>query len=209
MIPPRPPQPRIPPTPITLTKILLTEGDTPTHFCEAMLRHLNLNDAIEVRNFGGVGDLRAVLVALAATAEFKSLVCALGVIRDAEDDAAAARNAVAGAITAAGLPPHVATSIFILPDNASSGMIETLCMDAVRSYPPLAAEMACLDEFFKCIEIAGVLLPAPLRRVKNHAQAFLATRPEAQMFPGLSAYRGYWPWDSQRFDALKAFLRSL
>ena len=40
MIPARVPPP--PPGPITLPKLLLVEGDTPTHLCEALLRDLRL-----------------------------------------------------------------------------------------------------------------------------------------------------------------------
>ncbi|HEY7428041.1 MAG TPA: hypothetical protein VH682_27655 [Gemmataceae bacterium] len=44
---------------------------------------------------------------------------------------------------------------------------------------------------------------------KNHAQAYLATRQEAQMFPGIAAYRGYWPWGSAAFQPLISFLQAL
>jgi hypothetical protein len=103
MIPPKAPQPPLVPTPITLSKVLLTEGVTPTHFCEALLQHLKLDDLIEVRNFGGIGDVRAVLAATAMTTEFKRLVKSLGIIRDAEGDARKAQNEVQTAIRAANL----------------------------------------------------------------------------------------------------------
>ncbi|HQU46065.1 MAG TPA: hypothetical protein PK867_24845 [Pirellulales bacterium] len=45
MIPPRPP-PLPLPAPISLSKLLLVEGDTPMHFFEALLLHLNLSNQI-------------------------------------------------------------------------------------------------------------------------------------------------------------------
>ena len=94
MIPTKAATPKPLPAPISLTKVLLAEGDTPTHFVEALLRELGLSDSIEIRNFGGVRDLRTALSAIAATAEFQSRVVALGILRDAEDSALAARQSI-------------------------------------------------------------------------------------------------------------------
>ncbi len=180
-----------PPTPITLPKLLLVEGDTPIHFFEAWLRHLGLSASIEIRNFRGVGDFRAYLLGLVNTAEFRRVV-SVGVVRDAEDKPAVdARRVVTDAFVAAGLTPArtppVRTAVYILPDDANPGMIETLCMEAVRREPTLADALDCVEKFFLCLDAKGVALPASPVRAKNHAQAYLATRPEAQMFPGIAA----------------------
>lgn len=213
MIPAPPRAAPAPPVPITLEKLLLVEGATPMHLFEALLRHLGLSGQVEIRDFRGVGDFRTFVRDLAKTAEFQTLVRSVGVIRDAEQDTAAARQSVTDALAAAGLTPAgtpgVRTSIFILPDNANPGMIETLCMQAVKQEPNLAAAGGCVDEFFLCLQRSGVAVPTDNRFAKHQAQAFLATRPEVQLFPGVAAYRGYWPWDSPAFDPLKQFLRSL
>src|SRR6266511_3010519 len=124
MLPARVPPPS--PGPVTLSKLLLVEGDTPMHFFEALLKELGLQDDIEIRNFRGVGDFKTYLVNLADTDEFKRVVTSVGVIRDAEaKPATAARAAIEYALTAAGLTPTrtplVRTSIFILPDNTNEG----------------------------------------------------------------------------------------
>lgn len=206
MIPPKAPKP--PPSPVTLTKVLLAEGDTPAHFVEALLQQLGLGKTIEVRNFGGIKDLKLALAALAATQEFRQVV-SLGIVRDAENDARAARQSVNDAVAAANIGRHVHVAEFIVPDNAAPGILETLCINAVRQHPSLANEMHCVEAFFSCLEQRGIRFPDPVRQAKNVAQAFLATRPEAQMFPGIAAYRGYWPWDSPAFEPLKQFLRTL
>jgi hypothetical protein len=210
MIPARSPTP----APVSLAKLLLVEGDTPMHFFEALLRHLHLGAAIEVRNFRGVGDFKAFVTALAATAEFQALVTSVGVVRDAEDRPAVhARQSVEAALAAAGLTPArtppVRTSVFILPDDTNPGMIETLCMEAVRGEPSLAATYGCITDFFTCLARNGVALPPAPVLAKNHAEAYLATRPEPQLFPGLAAYRGYWPWSSPAFQPLIRFLQAL
>lgn len=84
-------------------------------------------------------------------------------------------------------------------------MIETLCVEAIRN----DAVFPCIEEFFDCAEQQGATPPKDIRRAKNLAQAYLATRDEAQMYPGIAAYRGYWPWDDPVFDQLKQFLRTL
>jgi hypothetical protein len=212
MLPARPPPP--PPVPITLAKLLLVEGDTPMHFFEALLKDLGLHNDIEIRKFGGVGDFKTFLVTLASTDEFQRVVASVGVIRDAEDKPAAqARAAVEYAFTAAGLTsartPAIRTAVFILPDDTKEGMIETLCMEAVKGEPTLAAAHSCVEEFFACLTRNGISLPALPKLAKNKTQAYLATRMDVQMFPGIAASRGHWPFTSPVFDPLKQFLRSL
>jgi hypothetical protein len=213
MIPVRPPVAAPPPVPITLPKLLLVEGATPMHFFEAFLQHLGIASEIEIRNYGGINDLTTFLRFLTASGSFRRLVTSLGVVRDAEADAAAAFGSVTAAFAAVGLTsarmPPIRTSVFILPDNRSPGMIETLGMEAVKAEPSLAGAYACVEEFFACLKRTLVDLPDPLPLAKNHAQAYLATRKEVQLYPGLAAYKGSWPWDNPTFDPLKQFLLAL
>ena len=212
MIPTKAPAPIPPPAPISLSRLLLVEGDTPMHFFEALLRHLGNARDVEIRNFRSIARLRPTLIDLAQTAEFQTLVTSVGVIRDAEADAVAARQSVDDALRAAGLTPArvppIATSVFILPDNASPGMIETLCMHAVDAEAALAAPSSCTKEFFDCLAKSGIALPEP-GLAKNRAQVYLATRAVVQLFPGQAAYRGHWPWDNPVFGPLKQFLQAL
>lgn len=194
-----------PPVPLSVSKLLVVEGQTPLHFVEALLLHLGLSPQVEVRSFGGVRDLRDSLAALAKTPGFH-LVQSLGILRDAEQDAKAASAAVRGAVAAAGLDQlGVNTSVFILPDNARPGMIETLLVDSLRSDPIYA----CIEEFFDCTAKVGAPLPTGEVSAKSLAQTYLATRPKVQMYPGTAAYRGYWQWDSPVFDGIKQFMQAL
>jgi hypothetical protein len=211
----QPPKPPPPPTPVTLSKLLLVEGATPMHFFEALLKHLGLSPQILVLDFKGTGDLRAYLKTLTATSDFVRLVTSVGVVRDAENDAAAAHQAVADALTAVGLTatrkPPIQTSVFILPDNANPGMIETLCIEAVKNEPTLANEYTCVEEFFACLGRRNVPLPPSPKFAKIVAQAFLATRQQVQLPPGIAAYSqyGYWPWQNSAFQPLIQFLQTL
>ena len=209
MIPARPPKAPPAPTPIQLSKLLLVEGDTPMHFFEALLQHLGLQDQIEIRNFGGITDLRSFLPSLLVTPGFKERVKVLAAVRDAEENAYAARQSINDALTAAGLTPQavpqVRTAIFILPDGQNPGKIETLCMRSVSADPAYS----CVEKFFDCVRKEKGALPVNFDQAKAYAQVFLATRENVQLFPGVAAYRGYWSWDSAVFAPLNQFLQSL
>ncbi|MFH1924824.1 MAG: DUF3226 domain-containing protein [Planctomycetota bacterium] len=185
---PRPPETAPPPPiPVSLSKVLLVEGKTPLHFFEALLSAMGVRSEVEILDFGGVDQFRAFVRTLASTSDFRRLVKSLGVVCDAESDAKARRQSADDALAAAGLPKGVRTSVFILPDNRSPGMIETLCIESVRQAPVFA----CVEQFFQCVEGQGVDLSEAPQSAKNYAQAFLASRKEVQLYPGIAAYRGY------------------
>jgi hypothetical protein len=206
MIAPRP-RAAVAPQPVALEKVLLVEGETPAHFFEGFALHLGLANLIEIRSYGGISQLATFLRTLASTSEFRAMVKSLGIVRDAETDANGALQSVKAAIAAASLPGHIATSIFILPDNSAKGMIETLCLRSVQS----TTVYQCVTEFITCAERAGAPLPAADDPVRDKVclQVYLAARFEPQMMPGLAAYRGVYPFDDTTFDALGGFLRSL
>jgi hypothetical protein len=212
MIPRRQPAP--PPGPITLSKLLLVEGDTPMHFAEALLQHLGLEKVVEIRNFRGVGDFKAYLNNLVVTPDFRQNVRSVSVLRDAEDKlAASARQSIQDSFTAAGLiptrSPPIRTASYILPDDNNAGMIETLCNSAVSTDASLSDTWLCVQDYFACLSKKGVSLPSSPVIAKNQAQVYLASRQGSQLFPGTAAYHGHWPFTSPVFDPLKNFLRSL
>jgi hypothetical protein len=194
-----------PPTPVALTKVILAEGDTPTHLLEALARHLGIDKTIEIRNYGGITQLKTFLKTLASTSEFKDKVRSLGIVRDAENNAVGARTAAESAVTAAGVPSQVVVSYFILPDNAAPGMIETLLQSSVANLPIFQA----VTQFFVSAGAHGFTLPAGPIQAKNYTQVYLATQAEVQMMPGIAAYKGAWPFNHVAYSALKAFLQAL
>ncbi len=204
MIAPRP-RAAVPPQPVALEKLLLVEGETPAHFFEAALKEIGLASEVEIRSYGGISQLAGYLGVLGSTAEFKAKVRSVGVVRDAEDDPAAARRAVEAAVRGAGLAPAVKVAIAILPDDNTAGMIETLCVRTVDSTPLFE----CVSQFLTCAEDKGAVLPQGPIRAKHQVQAYLATLPNPQMMPGLAAYKGAWPFSHAAFAAVRAFLLGL
>jgi hypothetical protein len=200
------------PTPITYTKLLIVEGRTAFEFFKALLRRLDLLDQIEIRNLGGNQELSDFLELLRMTPGFAA-VTSLGIVRDAEKDVAGAFRSVTDALRRAGLSVpdralvkaigYPTVSVFILPNCASSGMLETLCLQSIGNDPAIR----CIDEYFKCLETEGVELPANLTKARTHA--FLASRPRPDLLVGQAAHAGYWRWENEAFDPLKEFLNAL
>lgn len=193
------------PKSFTRDRVLLVEGDTPLKFFEAVLKHLRLSDAIDVRNFGGVNDFRRFLRTLAVASEFRQNVKSVGVIRDAEHNAADALTSVRNAVRDAGLADVVTWKYFILPDNSSTGTIETLCWSSV----PKGGVRDCVESFVSCCSRCGVELPADHTGHKAVVQAYLATRKPIQIKPGTAAQAGLWDWTAEEFAPVINFVSEL
>lgn len=190
---------------VKLSKLLLVEGETPAHFFEALAKHIGLNKVIEIRSFGGNSNFEDVLTALVKGHGFSSTVNSLGIIRDAEKDVNAAKKSVEASITKSKLPSQIAWKLYILPDNSRPGMIETLCLESIAHQP----FFHCVEEYISNAKTHGATFPDGLAIDKSRLQVYMAAHPEPQMFPGIAASRGYWPFSAEIFAGLRAFLESL
>ena len=191
---------------------LLVEGKDQLNFFEAFIRRLEIQNEMQVQNFGGVSQLRGFLLALVDSPGFETVV-SVGIVRDAEDCAEAARQSVDDSLRNVGLPvPGDAegrddgpvVQVLILPgDDSEAGMLETLLCRSVADKPL----NDCIDEYFEC---ADALPGIDIRRPdKARAQAYLAMQPEPQVSVGVAAQKGYWPLDHDVFAEVRKFLAGL
>ena len=191
---------------------LLVEGKDQLNFFEAFIRRVELQNDMQVRNFGGVNQLRGFLLALVDSPGFETVI-SVGIVRDAEDCAEAARQSVSDSLRNADLPaPRDAegrddgpvVQILVLPGEGSeAGMLETLLCRSFTDKPV----NECIEDFFEC---AGALPGVDIRRPdKARAQAYLATQPEPQVSVGVAAQKGYWPLDHDAFAEVRDFLKAL
>jgi hypothetical protein len=102
---------------------------------------------------------------------------------DAEDEPAGTCRSVIDNFAKAGLAasanarefsqgtPRV--GYFVMPDESSPGMIETLCLRSVEDDPALA----CVDAYFLCLESKRISHPRNMNKART--QAFLASRDRA------------------------------
>lgn len=197
--------------PITQPKLLLGEGKEEVQFCEALCRFLGITD-IQIEQYGGTGGLRPYLRLIPARPGFAALA-ALAVLRDADNDAAAAFQSVCGGLQAAGLTARPAhgqfagaaprVGVFILPDGQRPGMLEDLCLDSVQSH----AAIPCVQAFFQCVQQQTNQLPGNMAKARVHA--WLASRPVPDRRLGEAAQAGEWPFADVAFAELGRFLQSL
>ncbi|MBI3948454.1 MAG: hypothetical protein HY321_21250 [Armatimonadetes bacterium] len=200
------------PEPITRPKLLVVEGQDARHFLGALLGHLGLGGDIQITDAGGIDEWTVRLQGIRGATGFDQLQ-SLGLIRDAEAGSASAVQSVCAVLRRAGLPVPAApfqavdgpprVGVFILPDCASAGMLETLCVQAVAA----DAAMPCVDAFIGCLQ--DRLADPPANLDKARVRAFLASRLRSHLLLGQAARAGYIPWDSPAFHPLKQFLRNL
>lgn len=197
--------------PIKSSVQLLVEGNDQRNFFEALVEHLQLPE-VQIRNFGGVKQLRRYLAALVNVAHF-STVRRVGIVRDAETSASSAFQSVQSALRNADLPvpdqpatmvlgePMV--SVLVLPDGADSGMLETLLCKTFADTP----EDRCVNELFACVR---PLLPGELKSPeKARCRVWLATKPDPHLSVGIAAKRGYWDLSHPALAGVRAFLKAL
>jgi hypothetical protein len=199
------------PIEIIYSKQLLVEGRDIEVFFKAIIRKLQLTE-IQLQNFGGKNELKNFLPALISAPGFKTKVLSLGIIRDADENPSNAFKSVCSALAKASLAapkkaeifssndPRV--GVFILPNSTRKGMLETICLDAVKNDPA----MQCVNDYFDCLKGKGLVLN---HIDKAKAQAFLSSRKEPGLLVGQAACKGYWNFDSTIFDSMKHFLSSL
>ncbi len=195
------------------------EGADPHHFFTALAGHLGI-DHLQIHDFGGVRDLRQFLRVFVDASDFPSVIN-LGIVRDAETDAAAAFQSVRDSLRYANLPvpdaPETtqpgppAITTMILPGGNRPGMLETLLREAVADH----AVRPCVTDFMACLE---ALHGAPPQRpdkatarallaAQTYLQGYLATRRDPHLSVGIAAKRGYWPLDHAVLQPVRAFLQ--
>jgi hypothetical protein len=102
---------------------------------------------------------------------------------------------------------HPRVAVFIVPDGASDGMLETLCWQAVQH----DAAAACVLTYFSNLQAAKVPnIPHLPRNIdKAFMRVFLASRAEPDKRLGEAAQSGYLVWTEAAFKPLIDLLNQL
>jgi len=200
------------PQPIRCSKLLLVEGVDDFEFFLNLLRFLQMDKQLEIRNFDGVDRLSSYLKTLPAVSGFAQ-VEAVGIGRDADDNPAAAFQSVCAALKNNQMPVprrlmsssegYPCISIFVRPNCADAGMLEMLCLASVSEETD---RFDCVEQFLECVDHTVGL---PKNRKKARLHAYLATRQWPDLSFKQASSAGYWPWDHPAFDQIKAFLSAL
>ena len=199
---------------IRAERLLLVEGMDEVNLFRTLISHCFLEEPrIQVIDVGGKEQFSRNLMAIRTATMAGSALRAVGVVRDADDDASAAFDSVCGSIRNAGYePPTIhgefsrgvpAVGVFIVPDGAASGAIETLCRRS-RQGDDTAA---CVDEYLTCLEERDAMYSR--NADKSFAHAYLAAMRNPVARVGEGARQGVWDFVSPAFAPLSEFLREL
>ena len=199
---------------ITQTKQVIVEGNDEIRVFNSLSKHLNIQD-LQVRDYGGSGNLRRFLKTFRSSSEF-DFVRSLAIVADANSNRNGRERQIQDALSNAGLPvpprPLEAVSngdlkvaYLVVPYNVEGTMIEDVCLESVKTDPA----MECVDRFFECIGQANIQGPKEVWMAKARVHAFLASRERPDLRLGEAAERGLWTFDTDAFQPLKDLLRIL
>lgn len=208
---------------ITSDGMLLVEGKDEENLLRALITAYAPENpslaGIQIRGAGGKdgfpAELEAVrIAAIRHSEESDKPLHAIGILRDADHDAAAAFQSVERAVRRAGLKPPAqhgqfsdaapSIGIFIVPDDASPGAIETICRSSVEA----THAARCAEEYLTCLSQEGPTRSAA-RTDKAFAHAFLASGDNPVARVGEGAKAGVWDFSHPAFAALRSFIAEL
>jgi len=198
---------------ITKKNLLAVEGNDEVIFFNELLRHMGMDESVEVFEVGGKDRFKKKIPVLLRTPGAGNLQ-AIAIIRDADDSFENAFKSVQGVLKQNLLPApknpgeftqgNPKVGVFILPDNFSPGMLENICLETVKN----AEEMECVDRFIDCTR--GLKkLPVEKDIPKARVQTFLAIKPDVPNSIGRGAQKRHWNFDSPGLYPLKNFLSQL
>jgi hypothetical protein len=201
-------------TRIRSDRLLLVEGRDEVNLFDALMKHcLDAEPTVQVIDAGGKDRFPKNLRALSTAARARPSLRAIGVVRDADDDAAGAFRSIIDHVRNAGYEPPVvhrefsdatpSIGVFIVPNGEEPGAIETLCRRSKEG----DAAAACVDDFLSCLDEHAAMKSANVD--KSFAHAYLATTENPVARVGEGAMQRAWNFDSPAFVELVDFLREL
>lgn len=208
----------LPPVTITSRSVLLVEGNDEKGFFEALAKwmHLQIGIDIDLRLVNGKDNYKDRFQAFLNDPGFHS-VKSYGIIRDADNSAENAFKSVQNMLNDFGQPcpaKHAAfacnpdnklkVGIFVMPGNASKGMLEDLCLQSVQDHPI----MPFVAEYITNVK-QKMQSKAPKNESKAKVQTFLAGMKDTVPHLGVAAGKGYWDLKNTAIDEIRAFIHEL
>jgi hypothetical protein len=191
-------------------KFVFCEGKSDQSVIQSLAIHLKLNILVEWT--GGKDNLSNFLKALSTRPEFvEQRATAMGILRDANGDAASAFTSVQDALRRNNFATPSSDGTFsgsavrvgvLIVGIDGRGIIEDVCLKSVSDQ----AAFSCVDAYFACIAQKSA---RSAFSSKAKVRVWMASHVDYELYVGKAAEEGYWPWDNPAFDSLKNFLRSL
>ena len=195
-------------------RLLLVEGRDEINLFSALMKHcLDAEPEIQVIDAGGKDKFSRNLKAIQTAARARPTLRAIGVVRDADDDARGAFRSICDNLRNAGyMPPRnhgefseavPSVGVFIVPDGSASGAVETLCRRS-REGDDVAK---CAEAYMGCLAEHEAMYSTNVD--KSFAHAYLAAMRDPLARVGEGALQGVWDFGSPAFSELAGFLRDL
>ena len=194
--------------------VLLVEGKDEANLFGAMIHQGCIDGTdIQVISAGGKPKFPANIEAIANAAKSRPTLRAMGVVRDADNDANAAFQSVCHHLKRVGYKPPSCTEafsdeeprvgVFIVPGGGRTGAIEALCRQSVQS----SEEAHCVTQYLSCLVKKDVL--HSVNQDKSFTHAYLAAQEDPLARVGEGARKGYWNFRDHAFQDLIRFVRDL
>lgn len=194
--------------------LLLVEGIDDARFFMAFLRDGLNTTNVQIVQVGGNQRFRTFLAETLLVSENLTNLRRLGVVTDADTNAAAAFQRIRSALDDAGFPAprqvwdtaqsnNLGVSVAVLPDGSAPGDLEALCLRSIAAEPLTA----CVDEYIACARAAGGEIAEP-NKARLHAYLAAAGR-QPGLRLGEAAAAGLWDWQSPAFNRIRQFLLDL
>jgi hypothetical protein len=201
---------------IELTQLLAVEGKDECNFFMALLKKNGILN-VQLVDIGGKDKFPIEFDLLNSLEGFNRLT-SIGFVRDAEGNPAeSALSSICHLLKKYGLPfpkalgeiaqdDKLRIGIYIMPDNAGTGMLENLCLKTIDN----TSNYDCVDRFIKCFTQN---MPGEERSVFNEpkarVQAYLASRAPIVNSLGIGGLKGFRNMDHECLVDIKNFLNKL
>lgn len=194
--------------------VLIVEGYSDLLFYAEFLEHLGKHGTIFIQHLNGKEDLLLKLEDF-ITPVLLSEKTKIGVIVDADDNPDGSFISVQNKLvqltgqtisavgTWTGGMPDI--GLFVTPDGATNGEIETLVWRAWSANPANSAAQACIEQYRNCMAAAGLTAHSP---DKGLIGTLLAIRSDDDPRLGPGARTGIFDFDAPEFADLRDYLAS-
>ena len=219
-------------TSIKSSRLLAVEGKDECNFFKALLKILGietvdlrqiasplvgLSNDVQLVDIGGISKFHNEFSNLYNLDGFNK-VNVIGFIRDAEKNPPmSAFDSICEILKKFNMPiprelgiicktgrPY--TAIFVMPDNAGTGMLENLCLKTIESNP----SYGCVIKYVECFsQHQNKKEEKKFNEPKSKVQAYLASRSPIVNSLGLGALNAYWNFHHVCLNEIKEFLKSL
>ena len=175
-----------------MTRYLLVEGRSDVALVKAICRQMGVStEELQIIDMEGKGGLAKNLAALEPE---QTKGAKVAVILDADENARKRRDETMPLLADKNIP------LFLLPDDVSSGELETLMLSTVDEHVVLN----CFDEYISCLKRDGV----DVCSVDNKAKLYAYTTLTSGLVPEKSFDTDLWDYTHTNFQKLQLFLKS-